>query len=575
MSGYRLLDLSHAQVLASAATVWRDLGDLFAQERDARDFGWVDDEDVTEAVQDAIDSLGEGAGTVWLPSARGLTSDIIVRQYEGQHLRGRGTQSVFSSPNLGTILEGDHVLGPVLRTMAGYCQTTDLTITASAEREAYDEEDQHELNLVGLLHDTPDDLTTQANGCVYARLNIDSQPSHGLVIAGPYTDSTVTQCHLIGNHGHGLLVDDGVHTGRTNLARPAALTITHVRSFDNDGHAMCIGGQVDGTSNGTKLVFRLRIENCDLFRCALEEGVRRSAHTVWMFVENAEILLNGIGGFEGSPGLGTYARSIDCLYIAGRDVNLRNNRYIDPITTAIHIANAQYGVGPTTYLFSSAFEIEGVLVSLSDTPEEPLNPAITYATGVSKVKVAALHNLNIRRLILPGMPGLQYVFERTGLGEDESAAEWYMLTEIGVNWARMLATIDNGRCAEITLIATNLVGGMLELNAAAQARGAAVVHFRCGAGEDVAPSLLAHSTIMCESGTVSGSVAAARPDAAAIAALGFGLHVVADNTTTENPKLWIVNNTNGNITYALFLHGLVSDTLPARFGGITTNHGGA
>jgi hypothetical protein len=155
-------------------------------------------------------------------------------------------------------------------------------------------------------------------------------------------------------------------------------------AYDNNGHAVLAGNP---SESGNRVV-RVTMRNVEFGRNAEAAGVRLSADQVHMI--GGDIIIEGCG-FSGLNKAGDTAAS-NAIYIAGKNIHLRDNRYLDLFSRAVL-------VDQIAWFTSNGVFFEGV-AAVNGTP---LDPAIQVAAGVDNVYAFTGNDAAMNALISPNL----------------------------------------------------------------------------------------------------------------------------------------------------------------------------
>ena len=219
-----------------------------------KDYGAVGDgvADDTVAIQAAIDASPAGSKIILPVGNYKLTATINLNKPALQLV---GSGSSYSGVNLIV----DHLLGAGIRVSETNCQITDLKVDASASRTAGSAGSGLTGNY-GILYEGASTNATYITRQVCKRVQVNDQPSHGIVISGHVWYSIFDQLNIINNGGHGVIVDAGETTGRTNKDYNGFSTIRYLISTGNGGHGLAIGTSSTASAD---VALRMKIDNYD------------------------------------------------------------------------------------------------------------------------------------------------------------------------------------------------------------------------------------------------------------------------------------------------------------------------
>lgn len=319
------------------------------------------------AIQAAVNSISDtGTGTVAFANREYAVGTTIDLDGIGIALSGdvNGAQS-FSDGN-GARIIGTHSSGAVVHISEKRCSLNQIYIGADATRNAGAAGSNY-----GVLIEGPDVSgdSGRPTFCTIAGVTIEDQPSHGLVMIGAVWGGLITQFRIQDNGGHGIYLDNGTLTSRTNDERPAILTFDLGWLVSNGGNGIVIGS--DDTDNWG---FRIDFKNVDVQGNATDAGVRVEDYQAWIRAENMNISLCAFSSPAADP------EGTGGIYLAGgRSVQISNNRFISIDTPAISVN------GYATRL-SYGIDIDKMWVS-NDT--DNLDPAVQIGSYVERVNIGS------------------------------------------------------------------------------------------------------------------------------------------------------------------------------------------
>lgn len=344
------------------------------------DYGAVGDgvADDTTAIQAAINAVAAqspAGGTVYLPhglyyitATLELTSESITLLGDGagaNHNTGAST-----TQDGATQIIGGHTTGPVIRIKHRGCQIKELVVSSNSTRRAA----TSGTNVYGIWVEATDTSAANSNDTPW-RTTIDhvhvlKQPSHGIVIVGNVVNSIINAVDIDNCNGHGLVIDNGTITGRTNKYRPGQINIFSVRSSRTDGCALKVGNLADGTNN---MPYRVNVNNLECFY-NLQDPTTYNADgkqgAISGFMENCDFISCATGG-EISAGVSDH----NGMYIAGTYNVIRNHRFIDCEPYCAYIDD--YGVSYRT----TDIRFETLYINNANQPSGYYNPAVYVANA--------------------------------------------------------------------------------------------------------------------------------------------------------------------------------------------------
>tara|TARA_R110002153_G_scaffold205737_1_gene358479 strand:- start:60 stop:1535 length:1476 start_codon:yes stop_codon:yes gene_type:complete len=321
-----------------------------------KDFGATGDGSTSDsdAIQAAIDASPAG-GKIILPVGNYKLTTTINLNKPALQLVGSG--SSYSGVNLIV----DHLLGAGIRVSETNCQITDLKVDASASRKAGSAGSGLTGNY-GILYEGASTDSTYITRQVCKRVQVNDQPSHGIVISGHVWYSIFDQLNIINNGGHGVIVDAGETTGRTNKDYNGFSTIRYLIAHGNGGHGLAIGTSSTATAD---VALRMKIDNYDGGTNASDASIRFSAHDAYILGTNHIIEQSAFAGPVGA------------LKLMGDTTELRNTRLVGNLSSGIEIDVPP--AGGTT---------DGILIDrMRVNTTSPMNPAINIANTLVRYTV--------------------------------------------------------------------------------------------------------------------------------------------------------------------------------------------
>lgn len=328
-----------------------------------KDFGAVGDgvTDDTAAIQAAIDATPNG-GKIFVPVGNYRLTSTINLNKPALHFIGSG--SSYSGVNLVV----DHLLGPGIRVSETNCQITDLKVEATSSRTSGAAGSGLTGNY-GILYEGAAANSTYITRQVCKRVQVNDQPSHGIVISGHVWYSIFDQLNIINNGGHGVIVDAGETTGRANKDYGGFSTIRYLIAHGNGGHGLAIGTP---STSSVDVALRMKIDNYDGGNNASNSSVRFSAHDSYILGTNHIIEQSAFAGPVGA------------LKLMGDTTELRNTRLVGNLSSGIEI-NVPPAGGVT----------DGILIDrLRVNTSAPLNPAINIANTLVRYTVVKQKSSN-------------------------------------------------------------------------------------------------------------------------------------------------------------------------------------
>ncbi len=307
-----------------------------------KDYGAVGDgtTDDTAAIQAAIAAAAVyPVSDVRFPSGNyRTTSTLTLPDTAGRNftLKGFGNAS-YGSVLSGVLITADHINGPVIRMSSSGQRLENLVITASASRTAGAQGSNY-----GVLIEPPDSSGAGISGAGLFNVTVANQPFHGVVTSGGLFLGKFDGLAVQSNKGHGLIVDCGAVTNRTNKSRPGGLVFTQLRAYGNTGHTVVIGlgnGTSTSASSFSATVaassfgaYRITIIDADLDcgGAVLDSGVGYGYNAGYCAILKGDsISLHNVafgGAQSGSPALvsawlsGWSHKHLNCRYIQSTGV---------------------------------------------------------------------------------------------------------------------------------------------------------------------------------------------------------------------------------------------------------------
>lgn len=284
-----------------------------------------------------------------------------------------------------TELKGTGTTGAVVRIQGRGAWLMDIEVTSDATRKAASAADCY-----GVWIETTDSVGVELNDVRLEGVYVRDQPNTCVLLAGPLFSMSIRHCVMRDSQGgHGVQMDNGTATSRTNKGLLGNIEIEHCRIFDCEGHAILIGNDDDGISNR---VIRPRIYNCDIGRCAQSAGSRKTVHQIWAFASNGMIMQSGVNGLNQAGDTVT----TNLLLLHGPNWKVLDLRAVEALDHAIR------------FDVISTFETSGTVdgIYCVQTLGSALNPAVDVQSGVTwGVSVHTGIYDDIERLITDGVVG--------------------------------------------------------------------------------------------------------------------------------------------------------------------------
>ena len=338
-------------IASGAGAVLRTLQSRLRETISVADYGAVGDgvTDDTAAIQAAITAAAaypvrdvhfppgnyRTTATLTLPSDAGRNFGLI----------GQGNAS-YGSILSGVLITGDHTAGPVIRLSASGQRLENIVVTASAARTAGARGSNY-----GVLVEPPDSSDAEISGVNFRNVTVASQPFHGVVTSGGLFLGLFDGLAVQNNKGHGLIVDCGAVTNRTNKSRPGGLVFNRLRAYGNTGHPLVLGlgnGTSTSASSFSSTIaassfgaYRVTITDADLDcgGAVLDSGVGYGYNAGYCAILKGDsITLQNVafgGAQSGSPAL-------VCAWLSGWAHKHMNCRYVQSTGAARVKATPSY-----------------------------------------------------------------------------------------------------------------------------------------------------------------------------------------------------------------------------------------
>jgi len=282
-----------------------------------KDFGAVGDgvTDDTAAIQAAIDA----GSKICIPAGTYILSSTITLSDQGATIIGDGVNE--------TIIKASHSAGPVIKMTDFFQHVESLTISATSGRQSGVAGTN-----IGLLIE-PDDVSgAEAKFPDIRNIEVEDQPSHGIAFVAGFFCGELSNFRINNCGGHGLLIDNGDETSRTNKRRPGGISVRDGVIQDCIGHGI-LAGQNNSTDN---VPYRLLFDNIDIYRCAITSGARLDLANSYIYAVNSEIRRCAFNGYAG-PGQGP--ATVNGLVLAGRNLIVSNIRFVDVTSYCVKVEN--------------------------------------------------------------------------------------------------------------------------------------------------------------------------------------------------------------------------------------------
>lgn len=394
-----------------------------------------------------------------------------------------------------------------------------LTITASTTRAAL----PYSAANNGIRKQPVDTGTDHAKRVFIEDVEIINQPGHGIYIGPSLGAGRISRCEISNNKGHGIVIDDGTIFSYSNPSRPGSWLIAENVIHDNGGH-WCKCGDDGGASS--QAPYRMQFRNNDCYRNATDAAVRKNANAGYIYGEDIVIELCGLGSDTSTSGAGTVGN----LWVAGRNIVARNNRYINGSQPPVTVGNITTHGVTTRGVTIEGGKVSGMAANAS--------PFVEIDPAARAVKVVMYNEESIDSMINTDAP-IDVEWQKADL------IRWDIET-----LATRLSSIQGRTIADDAVTTLEFSGdnaAFALVNSSQSGGGYALIWFRVGAAPSV--DVLASSSV-----TVTGTTGALTGTTGTDTELTISAH-------TDN-KLYIENRTGASRDYSvLILANLGGDLL--------------
>jgi hypothetical protein len=226
-------------------------------------------------------------------------------------------------------------------------------------------------------------------------------PGDGIMFSGgEMVRSGIRQSGATNCKGHGIAID-ALRTLRVARDRPGQMFVEDCYIQRCHGNGLVIGSPAIDTAGLGTLPYRMRVVNLEAIRLGTVGGPRYGAQAVWAYGENMRFIECGFGGTD-IDGVNGHLAGI---YVAGRDIRLLDNRYIQ--------TNRGVSVGSRALLSTKDVIIDGVSVSQDSPAPAQLNPFCVIQgnapgiSGATGIKIRAHATSEVLNWVASGMsPGV-------------------------------------------------------------------------------------------------------------------------------------------------------------------------
>ena len=226
-----------------------------------------------------------------------------------------------------------HTSGPVFRLRYNRQTLQEIMVNADATRQAAAATtNNHGVSL------SSDDIVSGANDRIQhgylLNVFVYNQPAMGFLFEEDLVSTYVVGCEADECGSHGMLIERGDQSGRTNKTRPGIMSFQNCRASDCGGHALMLGYP----GNGANHPYRIFIHNFENFRCATDAAIRQTNSNVYCTGDNITFESCAFGGND----------LRECIFVAGQNIVMRNCRFVNSeLTTAVRVGDGDTGA-PTT-----------------------------------------------------------------------------------------------------------------------------------------------------------------------------------------------------------------------------------
>lgn len=535
ISGIGVPDYGPLPVIATGSTEARTLADRFADVINVKDYGAIGDgitDDYASLVNAEAARAAVGGVLEFPPGTYNVSATLTIETIGAKWIgRGNGVGQQGTAGTIGVgqtvTIRATHSAGPVIRVKRRSVTLEHIAVTSNASRYSGAAGSNYGIQVEGV-----DDTSPNARVRFLRLLDvlITEQPNHGLVMVGDTTSSVLEQLFITYNFGHGIIIDNGTVTSRTNLERPGQVNIRNSEMANNAGHAIALG--VPAVSNGP---YRVVMSNLDMSNNAWDSGIYYQHAQMYAYdAENTTIAGSAFGdyGFDDATMPNGTARVVKAgpsagIYLGGRSWQIEQPRFVGLYQSVVGRANLD-GISITRpRVFNAAHGIADQVIGFGfDTPTDGLRFEMPIVTDITTV----LDN-----------PGTNYdaEYQSTRTMEGRIHALNGVITPKTQIEAQPLSLNDD-QAAYLTFSA--VTRGIITISGNTAAAKGGIVHFRVGDGSN-------HATVMSSSGA---NVTGTTGTLAGTTGTDTHLTIAADNATN---RLYIENRTGGARSYTLSISG--------------------
>lgn len=169
-----------------------------------------------------------------------------------------------------TKLHASHKTGPVVRVRSDRCTIENVSIGSTGSRLSHETAGTNfGIHVEARDRLKPDGSPEVATQTRIMNVNISNQPSHGVLLCCGFLAATIENIGVSCCKGHGIAIDDGSVSGRTNRSRAGGEDISVGVIAKNGGHGIKLG--TDGGSSA----YRVRGSWRRLSQMSSRDEVRR------------------------------------------------------------------------------------------------------------------------------------------------------------------------------------------------------------------------------------------------------------------------------------------------------------
>jgi hypothetical protein len=411
-----------------------------------------------------------GAKSYWIDGTVAINERGITLR---GHLGERTGANTISSANGGLLL-GASTSGPVVGVWNDDIALTDVEIGATPGRQTAAISRSPRGTNCAVSVETADLAGAQIiMRPTLTNVLVRNQPAEGFLFQGELIHTWLLNCTAINCGGHLYAMDNGELVGRVNKGRPGIANFYNCRGFDAGGHLIAIGHPDSGAS----APYRVTIMNFEGFRSGLTPA--QLYDTAGWFLFGEQII--SIGSASSGTSTGNVPTNAT-LSVAGRDIAIRNHRYING--TKHVLLRQRAGFGTRLVHFDGGF-------AATDASPVPTN-FIEVDAGVRQVRVTfvdggftnVIDNEAINGLIIDkpaASPGGLTVLHRADMDFANSARIIRSRGTTSTATSDAFALLSDGEFLTIAGNASSsATSGMLRINQPTAATGDANIRLNVG-----------------------------------------------------------------------------------------------